>query len=240
MDSVESAIAAEKGGATRLELCTNLFEGGTTPSLGLLQVIKASCSIPVFVLIRPRGGDFLYSDLDVKVMRHDIQIFKAHHADGFVIGALTSDGNVDEDMCIELLALCKPLPVTFHRAFDMCEDPFSAMETIIRLGFDRILTSGQESSVLEGAPLIRALVEKAHNRIVIMPGGGINERNLERILKETKVEEFHCSARSSQVSLMQYKKSSVFMGGILRPPEFTLKYADEKIVQNMKGISERR
>ncbi|XP_071827164.1 copper homeostasis protein cutC homolog [Apostichopus japonicus] len=240
VDSVESAISAEEGGATRLELCSNLFEGGTTPSLGLLQVIKGRCKIPVFVLIRPRGGDFRYSDLEIQVMRQDIQIFKAHKADGFVIGALSSDGHVDSSLCTELLALCKPLPVTFHRAFDMCQDPFIAMETIICLGFERILTSGQESSVLEGAPLIRSLVEKAHNRIIIMPGGGINDRNLERILKETNVEEFHCSARSSKNSEMQYQKSSVYMGGVLRAPEFITKSTDAGMVQRMKEMLDKR
>ncbi|PIK62556.1 putative copper homeostasis protein cutC-like isoform X3 [Apostichopus japonicus] len=212
----------------------------TFRNLGLLQVIKGRCKIPVFVLIRPRGGDFRYSDLEIQVMRQDIQIFKAHKADGFVIGALSSTAiiNFPRQLIVKYSTVrCMSI---FLAAFDMCQDPFIAMETIICLGFERILTSGQESSVLEGAPLIRSLVEKAHNRIIIMPGGGINDRNLERILKETNAEEFHCSARSSKNSEMQYQKSSVYMGGVLRAPEFITKSTDAGMVQRMKEMLDKR
>ncbi|XP_047008243.1 copper homeostasis protein cutC homolog isoform X3 [Ictalurus punctatus] len=160
VDSVESAINAERGGAGRLELCSSLIEGGITPSVGLLQVVKENVQIPVYVMIRPRGGDFLYSEREVEVMRRDIELLKRHRADGFVLGALTEDGRVDAELCMELLATCRPLPVTFHRAFDMVHDPSVAVETLVSLGFERILTSGCDSSALEGLPVIKRLVEQ--------------------------------------------------------------------------------
>ncbi|XP_063963690.1 copper homeostasis protein cutC homolog [Lytechinus pictus] len=241
IDSVESAIAAENGGASRVELCSNLFEGGTTPSIGMLQVIKKECpDLPVFVLIRPRGGDFVYSMLEIEVMKQDIKLMKEHGADGFVLGVLTSDGNVDKDKCRELMDLCRPLPMTFHRAFDMCVDAYGALEDIISLGFDRLLTSGQESTVLEGLPMIADLVTRARGRIAIMPGGGITERNLQRILDGSGVKEFHCSARTSRQSQSTYRNTAVSMGAALRPPEFTLKCADSDLIRRLRGIQTER
>ncbi|XP_051946556.1 copper homeostasis protein cutC homolog isoform X2 [Xyrauchen texanus] len=160
VDSVESAINAERGGAGRIELCSNLLEGGTTPSTGLLQVVKENVRIPVYVMIRPRGGDFLYSDWEVEVIKRDIEQMKNHRADGLVFGALTEDGRVDTALCMELLAACRPLPVTFHRAFDMVHDPVVALEALVSLGFERILTSGCDSSALEGLPVVKRLVEQ--------------------------------------------------------------------------------
>ncbi|CAH2322281.1 copper homeostasis cutC homolog isoform X1 [Pelobates cultripes] len=170
VDSVESAVNAERGGAGRIELCGSLLEGGITPSMGLLQVVKQYVQIPVFVMIRPRGGDFLYSDREAEVMKADIRLAKMHNADGLVFGALTEDGRIDAELCMDLLALSRPLPVTFHRAFDMVYDPMLAMETLISLGFERVLTSGCDSSALEGLPLIKRLVEQAKGRILVMPG----------------------------------------------------------------------
>ncbi|XP_072026069.1 copper homeostasis protein cutC homolog [Amphiura filiformis] len=236
VDSVKSAVEAERGGALRLELCTNLMEGGTTPSLGMLRVIKEECNLPVFVLIRPRGGDFVYSDVELEVMRHDIKLFKASRADGFVLGVLNRRGEVDYERCEEFITTCRPLPVTFHRAFDMCEDPMSSLEAIISLGFQRILTSGQDSSALEGLPLLKELVSCANDRIIIMPGGGITRRNLERILKGSGAREFHCSARTSEQSTMSYRNSNVFMGASLRPPEFSMKFADAGLIQALNEI----
>nr|XP_055026725.1 copper homeostasis protein cutC homolog isoform X3 [Misgurnus anguillicaudatus] len=160
VDSVESAINAERGGAGRIELCSNLLEGGTTPSTGLLQIVKENVKIPVYVMIRPRGGDFLYSDWEVEVMKKDIDQMKRHGADGLVFGALTEDGRVDSELCMELMATSRPLPVTFHRAFDMVHDPAVALEVLVSLGFERILTSGCDSSALEGLPVIKRLVEQ--------------------------------------------------------------------------------
>ncbi|XP_061018351.1 copper homeostasis protein cutC homolog isoform X2 [Dama dama] len=169
VDSVESAVNAERGGAGRIELCSGLLEGGTTPSMGVLQVVKQYVQIPVFVMIRPRGGDFLYSDREVEVMKADIRLAKLYGADGLVFGALTEDGHIDKELCMSLVALCRPLPVTFHRAFDMVHDPVAALETLLTLGFERVLTSGCDSSALEGLPLIKRLIDQAKGRIVVMP-----------------------------------------------------------------------
>ncbi|XP_023182738.1 copper homeostasis protein cutC homolog isoform X2 [Xiphophorus maculatus] len=161
VDSVESAVNAERGGAGRLELCSSLIEGGLTPSLGLLQVVKQYIKIPIYVMIRPRGGDFLYSDQEVEVMKKDIELMKTQGADGVVVGALTETGGVDAGLCMELIAAARPLPVTFHRAFDMAYDPAVALETLISLGFERVLTSGCDSSALEGLPVIKRLIDQS-------------------------------------------------------------------------------
>ncbi|KAK9963927.1 hypothetical protein ABG768_005146 [Culter alburnus] len=264
VDSVESAINAERGGAGRIELCCNLLEGGTTPSTGLLQVVKENVRIPVYVMIRPRGGDFLYSDWEVEVMKRDIEQMKSHRADGLVFGALTEDGRVDTELCMELLAASRPLPVTFHRAFDMVHDPVVALEALVSLGFERILTSGCDSSALEGLPVIKRLVEQfyftvpdrqrwsvhggrshasdrftitAKGRIAIMPGGGITERNLQRILEGSGSQEFHCSARSSKDSSMKFRNCNVSMGGALSVPEYAVKVADVTKVRTLNAIA---
>ncbi|XP_066549436.1 copper homeostasis protein cutC homolog [Amia ocellicauda] len=237
VDSVESAINAERGGAGRIELCSGLLEGGITPSIGLLQVVKQYVQIPVFVMIRPRAGDFLYSDHEVEVMKTDIHLSKSHGADGLVLGTLTEDGRVDTELCMELLAACRPLPVTFHRAFDMVHDPMVALETLISLGFERVLTSGCDVSALEGLPLIKRLVEQAKGRITVMPGGGISERNLQRILEGSGAQEFHCSARSSRDSAMKFRNSCVSMGAALSTPEYSVKVADVTKVRTLNAIA---
>ncbi|XP_049553075.1 copper homeostasis protein cutC homolog isoform X3 [Orcinus orca] len=224
VDSVESAVNAERGGADRIELCSGLVEGGTTPSMGVLQVVKQYVQIPVFVMIRPRGGDFLYSDREVEVMKADIRLAKLYGADGLVFGALTEDGHIDKELCMSLIAICRPLPVTFHRAFDMVHDPMAALETLLTLGFERVLTSGCDISALEGLPLIKRLIDQAKGRIVVMPGlsditvpprkrvneservwGGITDRNLQRILEGSGATEFHCSARLARDSGMKFR-----------------------------------
>ncbi|KAL7383668.1 hypothetical protein ABVT39_015593 [Epinephelus coioides] len=237
VDSVESAINAERGGASRLELCSSLLEGGLTPSQGLLHVVKQCVKIPVYVMIRPRGGDFLYSDQEVEVMRKDIELMKSHGADGLVLGALTEDGRVDEELCMELLAAARPLPVTFHRAFDMVHDPTIALETLVSVGFERLLTSGCDNSALEGLPLIKRLIEQAKGRIVVMPGGGITERNLQRILEGSGAQEFHCSARSSRDSAMKFRNNCVTMGAAFSAPEYGLKVADVSKVRTLNAIA---
>ncbi|KAM9364575.1 copper homeostasis protein cutC homolog isoform 2-T2 [Pholidichthys leucotaenia] len=225
VDSVESAVNAERGGACRLELCSSLLEGGLTPSLGLLQVVKQHVRIPVYVMIRPRGGDFLYSDQEVEVMRKDIELVKSQGADGLVLGALTEDGRVDAELCMELLA------------FDMVHDPSVALEALISLGFQRVLTSGCDSSALEGLPLIKRLIDQAKGRIIIMPGGGITERNLQRILEGSGAQEFHCSARSSRDSAMKFRNTCVMMGASFSAPEYGLKVADVSKVRTLNAIA---
>lgn len=198
VDSVTSAVNAARGGASRIELCSALGEGGLTPSVGLLKVVKSLVvDIPVFVMIRPRRGtDFAYTEDEIKVMKKDVSVLKDAGADGFVFGVLTPDGDVNELVCEELLQLCRPLPVTFHRAFDVTRDPVQSLEIIIKLGFTRILTSGQSLSADSGVSLLAKLIEIANNRIIIVPGAGINEKNLAHILKGTQAKEFHASARS--------------------------------------------
>ncbi|XP_045189527.2 copper homeostasis protein cutC homolog isoform X1 [Mercenaria mercenaria] len=233
IDSVQSAIHAEKGGAVRVELCSNLMEGGTTPSIGMLKVIKRSVSIPVFVMIRPRGGDFIYTPKEFDVMYQDLCMLKEAGADGFVFGILNQDGSVEQEMCEELIDYAKPLPCTFHRAIDMTSNISEALEKVISLGFKRVLTSGGDSSALEGLPVITSMVKQAAERIVIMPGGGINEKNLQRILQQSGAKEFHCSARSSVSSHMTFKKEGISMGAALTPPEFSVKVTDERKVKSL-------
>ena len=237
VDSIQSAINAEQGGASRLELCSNLVEGGITPSLGLLRVIKDKVKIPVYVMVRPRGGDFLYSEDEFRVMKEDVMFLKENGADGIVFGILTADGDIDVERSKEIITMARPLLVTFHRAFDMTRDPLTSLDTLISLGVERVLTSGQDSTALEGLPLISRLIEHAQDKIIVVPGGGITERNLGRILKESGAKEFHCSARSSCNSLMVYRNGQVSMGASYGPPEFGIKVTDRKRVEQFVMIA---
>ncbi len=237
IDSVDSVVHAESGGASRLELCACLGEGGTTPTLGLLRVVKTATTLPICVMIRPRGGDFLYTETEFEIMKEDVRILKKEGVDGFVFGLLTSEGDIDTKRVEELLTLCRPLPVTFHRAFDMVKKPLDCLETLIKLGVDRILTSGCEQNALEGAPLINLLVKQANGRISIMPGGGITEDNLERILTETGVKEFHCSARVSVESGMVYRNERVCMGGGSGSSEYTVNTTSVDRVRTLVAIA---
>lgn len=230
-DSVEGAIAAQTGGALRIELCDNLLEGGTTPSAGMIALTRQQITIDLNVIIRPRGGDFCYTDLEFAVMKYDVRQAKQLGANGVVIGLLNPDGTIDKARTAELMALARPLSVTFHRAFDMALEPQQALEELIDLGVDRVLTSGQESSAWEGIDLIAALVQQAGARIVIMPGGGVNERNLHKIVAQSGVKEIHLSARSTVESAMTYRRSHVFMGGTLRPPEFSRQTTDRERIK---------
>ncbi|XP_033098384.1 copper homeostasis protein cutC homolog [Anneissia japonica] len=233
VDSVESAIIAERGGANRIELCSGLMEGGITPTQGLLKMVRTECRLPIFVLIRPRGGDFCYSSFELEVMRQDLLLAKDCGANGIVIGFLNRKGEIDVEKCKEFISLSRPLEVTFSRAFDMVADPYKSLEVLIDLGFERVLTSGLDSSVLEGLPVIRKLIEQARGRIIVMPGGGINDRNLRRILEGCGANEYHCSARTSQDSKMLYRNTKAFMGGVLRPPEFVQKIADSDLIRRL-------
>ena len=237
VDSVESAVNAEAGGASRLELCAGVAEGGITPSLGMLREVKKRVRIPVFVMLRPRGGDFLYSEDELAVMRQDLQLVKENGADGVVLGLLRPDGTIDEENCSKFLQLAAPMSTTFHRAFDMVKNPLRSLEVLIKLGFHRLLTSGCDSTALEGLPLIKQLVEQAQGRIIVVPGGGITERNLERVLRGSGATEFHCSARGSRSSQMQYRNSAVAMGASYGPPEYAVKVADPDRVAALISIA---
>lgn len=220
VDSVEGVRAAKAAGATRVELCASLLEGGITPSRGMIREARAVSGIKLHVIIRPRGGDFLFSNSEFAAMEADIETARLEGADGVVIGQLTADGVVDEARTHELMAVARPMAVTFHRAFDMTPDPFAALETLIGLGVERILTSGQEASVLEGLPLLVDLVKRAGDRIIIMPGGGITSRNVGRIVAAASPKELHFAALELEAGGMRFRRGHVFMGGELRPPEY--------------------
>ncbi|MBL8893295.1 MAG: copper homeostasis protein CutC [Rhizobiales bacterium] len=220
IDSVAGARAASEAGAHRVELCAALIEGGITPSRGLIRKARAVPKIKMQVMIRPRGGDFLFNDDEFAEMEFDIDTAKSEGADGVVIGLLKADGRIDVERSRALIERARPLSVTFHRAFDMTPDPFEALDTLIDMGVDRVLTSGQEPSVLEGLPLITELVKKAASKIIIMPGGGITARNIDRIVTAAKPKELHFAALQLAPGSMKFRRDHVFMGGELRPPEY--------------------
>lgn len=220
VDSAEGVAAAKAAGAARVELCASLIEGGITPSRGMIRAARKVPGIRLHVIIRPRGGDFLFSDAEFAAMAADIACAKEEGADGVVIGQLTADGLIDVPRTRELMALARPMAVTFHRAFDMTPDPFAALEALIELGVDRVLTSGQEASVLEGLPLISDLVKRAGERIIVMPGGGITARNVARIVAAARPKEIHFAALELEAGGMRFRRGHVFMGGELRPPEY--------------------
>ncbi|MDE6322924.1 MAG: copper homeostasis protein CutC [Paramuribaculum sp.] len=210
---INSVIAAEKGGADRIELCSALESGGLTPSVGLVRKAVETChNAKVHVLVRPRAGDFLYTAEEVSVMLDDIAEIRSAGADGIVIGALTSEGNVDMEICRKLMNAAKGMSVTFHRAFDMTDHPERALEDIIKLGCDRVLTSGCAPSLLKGAETVRSLLATAGNRITILGGCGVTPENVLAIIEQTGLRELHASARSSVASRMRFRNSSVFMG----------------------------
>ena len=211
-NSVESCIAAQEGGADRVELCAGIPEGGTTPSYGMIKTARENITIGLNVIIRPRGGDFLYSELEITEMLQDITAAKALGADGLVFGCLTPDGDVDMEAMRRLMDVAGNTPVTFHRAFDHTRDPYKALEDIISLGCSRILTSGCMPTAIEGTATLAELVRKAEERIIIMPGCGIRECNIAETARLSGAREFHFSAREPKQSLMSFRNPSVTMG----------------------------
>lgn len=210
--SVESAIAARDGGAQRIELCAALEVGGVTPSAGLIEQARKVEGIKLNVLIRPRGGDFLYDRYEAACMEQDIYTCKQLGVDGVVIGALTADGDIDTLLCRRLITTASGMSVTFHRAYDMCRNPKEALEELIALGCDRVLTSGQAATAEAGIPLLKELVEQAAGRISIMPGCGVNSINAAKIVQSTGVGEIHASARKNVGSGMKFRHGGVSMG----------------------------
>ena len=237
--TVASALAAESAGAGRLELCADLVEGGVTPSVGMLMGVRGRVGLPLHVLIRPRGGDFLFDGDEREVMLRDIAEAGARGADGVVIGALDPDGEIDEALTRRLAEAARPMAVTFHRAFDLAREPGRALETLIALGVERVLTSGQAGSALLGSKAIAALVAQSAGRITIMAGGGINEANAARIVRETGVREIHVGAGGIRHSGMEFRREGVFMGKVYQPDEYVRVETDrervEHIVKNVNG-----
>ena len=207
--SLESCINAQAGGAGRIELCGGLGEGGTTPSAGLIEVVKQHINIPVYVMIRPRGGDFVYDVFEEEIMKKDIALAKKLGADGVVLGILHADGQVNIERTQEMVEFAHPMKVTFHRAFDRTPDPLKALEDIIDIGCERILTSGQRPNVTEGADLIRELVRRAGERIIIMPGSGVRADNILQLAAQTGAREFHSSARREAASRMAFQNEAM-------------------------------
>ncbi|MFN0068967.1 MAG: copper homeostasis protein CutC [Limisphaerales bacterium] len=237
VDSVAGALAAEQGGANRIELCSALGEGGLTPSAGLTERVRGRVRLTLAVMIRPRAGDFLYSDDEFEVMRRDLVLAKQLGADMIVLGLLTTGGDVDVPRTRELVALARPLPITFHRAFDMARDPHAALDDLISLGIERVLTSGLERSVLEGLDLIAELVRRAAGRILVVPGGGVTERNVAKILAATGAAEFHVSASVPLASGMTFRNGRVAMGRQYGPSEYAGTVADAGRVAAFRALA---
>jgi copper homeostasis protein len=209
VDSVASAVAAERGGAARVELCSDLLEGGITPSAGLIATARSTISIDLHPIIRPRPGDFCYSGQEMEIMRRDIEMAKELGADGVVLGILDPQGNVDVERTRELVELARPLSVTFHRAFDMSSDLLRSLDHVCQTGADRILTSGGEQTCLEGMSVIASLVKSARGRILVMAGGGIGHKDAPSIVQHTGVKEIHVGLSSSVAGPMLYRNPRV-------------------------------
>jgi len=236
VDSVESALAAQDGGANRVELCEDLPEGGTTPSAGLIEVCRERLGIPVHVLVRPRPGDFVYSDLELEVMRRDIALAARFGAAGVVFGALHADGTVDGERTRALIAAARPLSVTFHRAFDFTPDADKALDALIALGVDRILTSGQAATAREGTRILARLVSRAAGRVTILAGGGVNEDNVAEIARRTGVREVHVRATSLFESPASYRPPHLSLQKRPLPNEFDRAITDPERIRRISSL----
>ena len=236
VDSIESALNAQLAGADRIELCDNLIEGGTTPSYGTIISARSNLNIMLHVIIRPIGGDFLYTDTEYDVMRRDIEVCGESGADGIVTGILTADGKIDIDRTASLVEFARPMSVTFHRAFDMCADPVKGLESIIQSGADRLLTSGQKKTAIEGSDLINKLIKQAQGRIIIMPGSGIDDHNIASIAKATGASEYHLTGRKTIQSRMEFRKKEITMSGYPGYDEFSGKVTDTDKIRRIIDV----
>jgi copper homeostasis protein len=200
--NAESAVIAQQNGADRVELCANMLEGGTTPNFEIAQKVRDELSIKMNVMIRPRGGDFVYTNAEFEQMKYEIAQFKKINVDGFVFGILNTDNSFNVERNKELVALASPVPCTFHRAFDVVLNVYESLESLIDCGFQTVLTSGQGENVMEGIEVLQTLVEKANGRIVVMPGGGLRSTNIEALDQKVKASFYHSSAitDSSQIA----------------------------------------
>lgn len=234
-DSVESALAAARGGADRLELCSNLIIGGTTPTMALFDEVRSHSDIPLFILIRPRFGDFLYSDYEANVICREIEMFQKAGAQGVVIGSLNRDGSLNEEHMKRFVEKAKDMSVTLHRSFDMSADPIATLEKAKALGVNTILTSGQAPSSLEGIDLYEKLLEKANGELTILAGGGIKAETIKTLLEKTSLTAFHMSGKIVVESEMQYRNPVVSMGlpGI---SEYNIWLTDEKNVREARTV----
>lgn len=220
VDAIDAALEAERGGAGRLELCGELLQGGVTPSAGLIGAVRERVTIPLFVLVRPRTGDFLYSDDERDVMLRDIASAKSLGADGVVIGALTANGDVDIETTRVLLDAARPMRVTFHRAFDFARDQDSAMDALLSLGVDRVLTSGGAATALEGASALKALIQRASDAMTILAGGSITASNVADVVRESGVREVHVRAALHVESAMRHRPAGVTLARPQAPGDY--------------------
>ena len=236
VDSVKSAINAERGKATRLELCSNLIIGGTTPTKSLFEEVKKNVNIPINVLIRPRFGDFLYSDYEVNIIKNEIEMFKKLGADGIVVGILTKNGEIDLDNMKKFIEGAQDIPITFHRAFDVCREPLKAFYQLQELGVQNILTSGQSQDCLRGKKLLKELVKistkNSKNKTEILVGAGLNIENIDEIVNFTGATNFHFSGKRIKQSSMEYRKENVNMG-LKEFSEFEILETDENLVKEV-------
>lgn len=237
VDSTEGAAAAAQGGAHRVELCSGLVEGGTTPSRGLIERTIEQGGLDVVVLVRPRAGDFCYSGEEFEVMKRDVAHVREAGAAGVATGVLDPDGTIDEERTRCLVEAARPLPVTFHRAFDLTRDPFEALDTLLGLGIERVLTSGRQRRVEEGLDLVKQLVTAAGERLLVMPGGGVRSHNVHRILEVTGAREVHFTAFSPHASPMTYRNPAPRMGADQVPDEYVLHRVDPERVRALIGAA---
>jgi copper homeostasis protein len=238
VDSVESAIAAERGGAQRVELCSDLLEGGVTPSAGLVSIVRQQIDIGVFVMIRPRGGDFCYTDLEFGIMQQDIRQARDLGADGIILGVLDRQARVDVARTRKLVELAGPLPVTFHRAIDMTPDPRAALEDVVATGAARVLTSGGAPKVTKGLAVVARMVETAGDQLAVMAGGGITPETIAGVAEATGATEFHASLRTARPSPVEFHRQDVQMGEI-RDREYLRFVVDEKNVRALVSAAQR-
>ena len=234
--SIDDAIEAEKGGADRVELCSALFLGGLTPSLGTIQEAKRRLKIPIMVMVRPRGGGFAYSEAEMASMERDAEAAVEKGADGVVFGILQSDGAIDIPRCKRIRQLIGNRQAVFHRAFDVTPDPFEALEQLVDLGITRILTSGQKDSVPEGVELIKKLIERAGDRIEILPGGGIQAWNVKEMIERTGCRQVHLTAWRMVFDTSTQARPAITFGGALYPPEDRYQVTDEKLVRRLSTM----
>ena len=233
--SIDDAIEAEKGGADRVELCSALFLGGLTPSMGTIQEVKRRLKIPIMVMVRPRGGGFAYSEAEMASMERDTEAAVENGADGVVFGILRSDGRVDRARSQRIRQLIGKRQAVFHRAFDVTPDPFKALEQLVDLGITRVLTSGQKDTVPEGVELIAELVERAGGRIGILPGGGIRPFNVLEVVERTGCRQVHMTAWGTVRDSSTRARPEVTFGGALRPAEDSYEVTDAALVKKIAG-----
>ncbi|MEM7657588.1 MAG: copper homeostasis protein CutC [Bacteroidota bacterium] len=233
IDSLASMEAAHIGGADRIELCAGLAIGGTTPPQALLEACLALDGPPIMVMVRPRAGDFLYSPAEIKLMTRSIELVKKLGANGVVFGVLSRDGQIDRDASLRLLEAARPMEVTFHRAFDVCRDPYEGLDVLVELGVDHLLTSGQAPDAEKGIPLLHDLVSRSGGRLQIMAGAGVRSLNVGRIIRETGVSACHASASRLIESEMTFRHPTVYMG-LQEINDYQRKQTDPILVQQLK------